>query len=258
MSALDPTGADGLAADAVTCAALGCHALVAATALTIQDTAGLEDIQSLSPETLDDQARCLLEDMPVQAIKVDGIYRAEMASAVAQVAADYNQVPLVLHMGVQTIPSDDAVEQEDAEDLLAATFELLIPQADIVVVDYARLARWVADGHLRCDELPSPMHAFISAGADWVLALNAPLRPGHTAHTLIGTDGTTTQRPALASPDRSGPAGGLVTAALAAFLAGGATMAQATDRALAYAEAALRDGFLPGMGRRIPKRDIKT
>src|SRR3546814_5785365 len=67
---IDPSGADGLPADAVTCARLGCHGLAAATALTVQDTAGIEEIHPVPPELLEDQARCLLEDMPVQAIKV--------------------------------------------------------------------------------------------------------------------------------------------------------------------------------------------
>ena len=258
MSALDPTGADGLTADAVTCAMLGCHALTAATALTVQDTAGLEDVQPVPPENLDDQARCLLEDMPVQAIKVDGIFSTEAASAVAQVAADYSQVPLVLHLGAQAMPSDDASEQDDAEDLLAATFELLIPQADVVVIDYTRLARWVADGHLRTDELPSPMHAFLSAGADWVLALGAPLRPGQSASILIGSDGTTTQRPTHTAPERSGPSGGLVSAALAAYVARGLSIPEATEHALGYADKAISQGFVAGMGRRIPRRGLSS
>lgn len=254
MSALDPTGADGITADAVTSAMLGCHALTAATALTIQDTAGLEDIQIVPPESLDDQARCLLEDMPVHAIKVDGVFSTETASAIAQIAADYNQVPLVLHLGAQAMPSDDSSEQDDAEDLLAATFELLVPQADIIVIDHARLARWVADGHLNCDTLAPPMHAFLSAGADWVLALGAPLRPGQTANILIGGDGTTTQRPTHAAPERSGPAGGLVSAALAAYVARGLSFPEAVEQALIYAEKALAQGFVAGMGRRLPRR----
>ncbi len=254
MSALDPTGADGITADAVTCAMLGCHALAAATALTVQDTASLEDIQTVPPESLDDQARCLLEDMPVQAIKVDGIYSTETASAVAQVAADYSQVPLILHLGAQALPSDDASDQDDAEDLLAATFELLVPQADVVVIEYTRLARWIADGHLRTDELPSPMHAFLTAGADWVLALGAPLRPGHSANILIGSNGATTQRPTHPGPDRSGPAGGVVSAALAAFIASGMSVPDATEHALGYADQAISQGFMAGMGRRIPQR----
>ncbi len=53
---VDPTGSDGLPADAVTCATLGCHGLAAVTALTVQDTAAVEEMQAIAPELLDDQA----------------------------------------------------------------------------------------------------------------------------------------------------------------------------------------------------------
>ena len=95
----DPTGASSLPADAVTCASLGCHALSAITASRVQDTAHIDEIHPVSPELLDDQARCLLEDMAVQAIKVGQIYTTETVSVVAQIAADYSDVPLILHLG---------------------------------------------------------------------------------------------------------------------------------------------------------------
>ena len=260
MGALDPTGSDGITADAVTCAMFGCHALTAATAITVQDTANLEDVHPLAPELLDDQARCLLEDMPVQAIKVDGVYSTEVASAIAQVAADYTQVPMVLHLGAQPMSGGTPADLDDAEDLLAATFELLIPQAHVVVVDYAQLNRWIADGHLQIEGLATPMHAFVAAGANWVLTLGAPLRPGHTAHTLIGGSGATAQWPSRAvadrpgATDRSGPIGGAVSIALTALLARGQSVPDAVEQALVHGESAAETAFAAGMGRRISNR----
>lgn len=254
---VDPTGSDGVPADAVTCARLGCHGLAAVTALTVQDTAGVEEVQAVSPELLDDQARCLLEDMPVQAIKVGALYTAETASAVAQVAADYNQVPLVLHLGQRRPLPEDAAEQDDADDLLAATLELVLPQADVVVVESSRLAQWLADGTLEIGDATSPAHAMLAAGAKWVLTIGSPLRPGHQANVLIGPDGSTSSWPWQTPPDRSGDTGGVLAAALAALLAHGIEMPQAVEQALAHADAAIAASFLPGMGRRIANR-IKT
>lgn len=251
---VDPTGSDGLPADAVTCARLGCHGLSAITALTVQDTAAVEDVQPVSPELLDDQARCLLEDMPVQAIKVGGLYSTEAASAIAQIAADYSQVPMVLALGQRTPVPEDAVEQEDADDLLAATLELLLPQADVVVVDYARLAQWAADGTLDGSESPSPAHALAAGGARWVLAIGAPLRPGHKANVLVGADAATANFPWEAPPDRSGDSAGVLATAIAAFLARGHDVPDAVEKALAHAGTVMAASFLPGMGRRVPNR----
>src|SRR5688572_4959891 len=94
----DPSGASSLPADAVTCAALGCHPLSTLTAILVQDTAVTEEIHPVAPEQIDDQARCLLEDMNVQAIKVGPLYTPEAVSVLAQIAADYSHVPFVLHL----------------------------------------------------------------------------------------------------------------------------------------------------------------
>lgn len=192
---LDPSGADGLPADAVTCARLGCHGLAAVTALTVQDTAGIEEIHPVSPDLLDDQARCLLEDMSVQAIKVGGLYTAETASVAAQVAADYSQVPLVLHLGQRAQVPADAADEDDADDLLAAILELVLPQTDLLIVEHLRLAQWHADGDIDIGDAPSPMHALVAAGAEWVLVLGSPQRPGHHANVLLGPNGQTTTLP---------------------------------------------------------------
>ncbi|HAP26122.1 MAG TPA: hydroxymethylpyrimidine/phosphomethylpyrimidine kinase, partial [Achromobacter sp.] len=168
---LDPSGSDGLPADAVTCARLGCHGLAAVTALTVQDTAGIEEIHPVSPDLLDDQARCLLEDMSVQAIKVGGLYTAETASVAAQVAADYSQVPLVLHLGQRAQVPASAADEDEADDLLAATLELVLPQTDLLVIEHLRLAQWHADGDIDIGDAPTPMHALVAAGAAWVLVL---------------------------------------------------------------------------------------
>jgi hydroxymethylpyrimidine/phosphomethylpyrimidine kinase len=230
--------------------------LAAVTALTVQDTAAVEDVQATSPELLDDQARCLLEDMPVQAIKVGGLYTAEAASAVAQVAADYSHVPLVLHLGQRGPLPEDAAEQEDADDLLAATLELVLPQADVVVVEHARLAQWLADGTVDIGDAASPAHALLGAGAKWVFVLGSPLRPGHFANVLIGPNGSTSNWPWQAPPDRNGDTGGLLATALAAFLARGVEMPEAIEQAQVHADQGIGASFLPGMGRRVANRTL--
>src|SRR3546814_3385413 len=86
-----PSGSSSLPADTVTCAAMGCHALSTLTAILVRDTAGTEEIQPISPELIDDQARCLLEDMTVHAIKVGPLYTTESVSVLAQIAADSSE-----------------------------------------------------------------------------------------------------------------------------------------------------------------------
>jgi hydroxymethylpyrimidine/phosphomethylpyrimidine kinase len=250
---IDPSGSNGLPADAVTCARLGCHALSTVTALTVQDTAGVEDIEPVSSDLIDDQARCLPEDMAVQAIKIGGLYSAEAASVAAQIAADYNHVPLVLHLGQGADLTEDTTEP-DADDLLEATLQLLLPQTEVVVVEHARLAQWQADGQIELGKASSAAHALLAAGAQWVLTLGAPVRASHRINLLIGPEGQTSSSPWQAPIERHGDVGGVLATALAAFLAQGLTAPQAVERALAHADAAVAASFPAGMGRRIPNR----
>ena len=73
----DPTGGAGLQADILTLASMGCHPLSVVTAVTVQDTVGVDDFLPIDPEWLADQARSVLEDMPVAAIKIGMIGSVE-------------------------------------------------------------------------------------------------------------------------------------------------------------------------------------
>jgi len=254
----DPSGADGLPADAVSCAQLGCHAASVLTAVTVQDTATIEAVETAAPEQIDEQARYLLEDIPVKAIKVGAVYTEEAASAIAQIAVDYSHLPLVLHLGHRGMTPRDAADQEDADDVLAATFELLLPQADVVVVEYERLARWVADGMLDASGTYGPLHALHQFGVDWVLGVGNPARPGQRNYLLVNSENATFSWPWRAPPARQSDTGGALATALAAYLAQDFPFPIAIESAISYADAALAQAFQPGMGLRVANRMVSV
>ena len=66
----DPSGGAGLQADIMTLSSMGCHPLSVITAITVQDSAGVEDVLAIDADWVSDQARALLEDMPVAAFKI--------------------------------------------------------------------------------------------------------------------------------------------------------------------------------------------
>ncbi len=253
----DPTGSDGLPADAITSAALGGHALSVLTAMTIQDSAKTESVLPCSGEQIDDQARCLLEDIPVQAIKVGALSSVEAASAVAQIAADYSQIPLVLHLGAQEIDTETPAEEEDeVDDLVGAIIELLVPQAHIVVIEARRLTQWITEDLLEASGHAGGAQALQAIGAQWVLITGVKQRPGHQANILTGPESETIVWPCTNAPERTRDSGGLVATALACLLARGLSVPNAAEQACAHSGQALLQSFQPGMGhfmaRRIP------
>jgi hydroxymethylpyrimidine/phosphomethylpyrimidine kinase len=254
----DPSGGGNLPADAVTCARLGCHPGAALTGLLVQDTAGLQEIHPVAPEVLDDQARCLLEDMRVQAFKVGPLYTTESISMVAQIAADYSDVPLVLHLS--RLPDDHAALTDpfESEDVMLALCELLLPQTDLLVADHALLTRLHGSGlfdHLGVD---TAQEAFFGYGADWILAAATPVRSGHYQYHLQDTDGSTHTWPGPAPGTRLADTDGPLTCAITCNLAHGMAMPAAVQQAITYANRQLAHTFQPGMGLRLFNRTHET
>ncbi|HEV2219632.1 MAG TPA: bifunctional hydroxymethylpyrimidine kinase/phosphomethylpyrimidine kinase, partial [Casimicrobiaceae bacterium] len=94
FAASDPSGGAGVQADLLTLASMGCHPLSVITALTVQDTLGVEGVMPVDADWVADQARALLEDMPVDAFKIGVLGSVENVVAVAEIISDYPDVPL--------------------------------------------------------------------------------------------------------------------------------------------------------------------
>ena len=98
FAASDPSAGAGIQADLLTLASLGCHALTAVTALTVQDTVGVQSVHPTTPEILEQQARTILEDMPVVAFKIG------LLGSVENVLADLDPMaPTLENLHVQII-----------------------------------------------------------------------------------------------------------------------------------------------------------
>ncbi|MFT0544787.1 bifunctional hydroxymethylpyrimidine kinase/phosphomethylpyrimidine kinase [Allopusillimonas ginsengisoli] len=248
----DPSGSGSLPADAVTLATLGCHALSVLTAVQVHDTAGIESIEPLLPEIIDDQARCMLEDMSVQAFKVGPLYTTEAVSVLAQIAADYSHVPLVLQLTAP--PAESLLEDWDAEDVHMAICELLLPQTKVVVADHMLIERMQSQGLLAGARSGSPAKALLDFGAEWVLSTGVALRPGQQGHVLQGQRQETSNWPWDAPVARAADADGPLACAITAQLARGIPVVQAVDAAIALAGPLSRRVFQPGMGQRIINR----
>ena len=83
FAASDPSSGAGIQADLLTLASLGCHPLTALTAVTVQDTVGVQSVHPLAAELVEQQARTILEDMPVVAFKIGVLGSVENVLAVA-------------------------------------------------------------------------------------------------------------------------------------------------------------------------------
>ena len=63
FAATDPSSGAGLQADILTLASIGCHPLSVVTAITVQDTVGVDNVMFFDADLVNEQARAILEDM---------------------------------------------------------------------------------------------------------------------------------------------------------------------------------------------------
>jgi len=124
----DSSGGAGIQADLKTITALGCYGMTAITALTAQNTLGVQGIHPVPADFVTDQLSSIWADIPPLAVKVGMLHDAQLIRAVADFLAAQQQVPLVLDP-VMVATSGDPLLDPTA---LEALQELLFPKASLI------------------------------------------------------------------------------------------------------------------------------
>ena len=250
FAASDPSGGAGMQADILTLASMGCHPLSVITAITIQDTLGVEAVQALEAEWVSDQARCLLEDMPVDAFKIGALGSVENIAAIAEILADYPDVPLVLDPVLASGRGDELASEE----MLHAMRELLLPQTTILTPNSME-ARRLAD--VEDDEEPSLAacaQRLITAGCEFVLVTGTHEPTSQVINTLYGKNGVVRSDSWDRLAGSYHGSGCTLASAIAAMLANGLELPEAVREAQDYTWHALQKAYRPGMGQFLPDR----
>jgi hydroxymethylpyrimidine/phosphomethylpyrimidine kinase len=252
FAATDPSGGAGMQADILTLASMGCHPLAVVTGVTVQDTIGVEAILPIESDWVTDQARCVLEDMPVAAFKLGVLGSIENIAAIAEVVSDYPDVPLVLDPVLASAHGDEFA----GDDLIAAMREMLFPQTTILtpnVVEARRLAMNEGDEGEELDELAYARRILL-LGCEYVLVTGTHANTPKVINTLYNQDGVVRADTWERLAGTFHGSGCTLASAVAATLANGLSMEEAVRDAQEYTWQALKQGFRPGMGQRIPDR----
>ena len=250
FAATDPSGGAGLQADILTLASMGCHPLSVVTAATIQDTMGVEDIMALDPEWVADQARWVLEDMPVNAIKIGVLGSVENITAIAEVVSDYPEVPLVLDPILASGRGDELATEE----MISALRELLIPQTTIITPNSIEARRLVQEDGEEELELAECARRLLALGCEYVLITGTHENTTQVVNTLYGQEGVIRTDRWDRLPGSYHGSGCTLASAIAATIANGLSIGDAVKDAQEYTWQTLKAAFRPGMGQHIPDR----
>ena len=249
FDATDPTGGSGVQADLMTIAAIGCHGLSVVTAVTVQDSAGVFGVMPVDGEWVEDQARAVLEDMPVDAFKIGLVGSVENIVTIANVLADYPDVPVVLDP-VHTSGRGEALVDDE---MLAAMRELLVPHTSVVAANSLELLRLAGCDASSTDPVACAAQ-LLESGCEHVLLTGVHANTVQVYNDLYNASGRIQRLAWTRLPGRFHGAGGTLAASVAACLAHGLALPDASREAQEYTWRALAAGFRAGMGRLIPDR----
>ncbi|KPK19956.1 MAG: phosphomethylpyrimidine kinase [Betaproteobacteria bacterium SG8_41] len=252
FAATDPSGGAGLQADIMTLSSMGCHPLSVVTAVTIQDTMGVDGISPIDAEWVADQARCVLEDIPVAAFKLGLLGSVEQIAAIAEVVSDYPEVPLILDPVLASGRGDELVNEE----MLIALRELLVPQTTILTPNTLEARRLAADDSEEGEapDIAECARRLIGSGCEYVLVTGTHENTPQVVNTLYSQNGVLRSDAWQRLPGSYHGSGCTLASAIAATIANGLEISDAVKDAQEYTWQTLRAAFRPGMGQQIPDR----
>ena len=249
----DPSSGAGLQADILTFASIGCHPLSVVTAVTVQDTIGVDSIQAMDADWVNDQARAILEDVQVSAFKLGLLGSVENIAVVAEIMADYPDVPLLIDQILTSGRGDELAN----DDMMDAMIELLFPQATLITpnsLEARRLAFADEIDEIHLTSLDESAARLLAMGSEYVLITGTHERTLEVTNTLYGGNKMIRAYKWERLPGSYHGSGCTLTSAIAACMAHGLTMEEAIQEAQEYTWQTLKNGFRPGMGQFIPDR----
>lgn len=252
FAATDPSGGAGLQADILTLSSMGCHPLSVVTAVTVQDTVGVEELLPLDAEWIADQARCVLEDMPVSVFKIGLLGSVEIIAVIAEIVSDYPEVPLVLDPILASGRGDDLA----SDDIISAMRELLVPQATVLTpnsLEARRLALEDSDEN-EYPGLDECARRLLALGCEYVLITGTHENTPEVVNTLYSQEGSVRSDAWQRLPGSYHGSGCTLASAIAATIANGLDISEAVRDAQEYTWQTLNTAYRPGMGQYIPDR----
>ncbi len=242
----DPTGGAGIQADIESIISMGCHAAPVVTAVTVQDTTNVIAFTPQTGELVMEQARAVLEDMPVSAIKVGLLGSMDVIESTHALLRDYPDLPVVLD---PVLIAGGGAELAD-EEMIAAIRSLLLPLATIVTPNSIEARALAPEG----DTLEACAMEILDSGAEYVLITGTHEATPEVINSFYGNHRRLDTFSWERLPGGYHGSGCTLSSALSGLLAQGQEPLSAVNEAQEYTWQALKHAYRPGMGQHIPDR----
>jgi hydroxymethylpyrimidine/phosphomethylpyrimidine kinase len=240
----DSGGGAGIQADLKTMLALGVHGMSVITAVTAQNSVGVQGVWALSVDAVERQLSSVLDDIGVDAVKTGMLADPEIVETVAATLASVHAPVVVDPVGVSkhgvSLVSDAA---------MTAARSTLLPVATIVTPNLAEVTRLTGLEVRRESDLMRAAEALYALGPRWVLVKGGHLDDSDEAVDALynGDDVIVLRAPRIRSTHTHGT-GCTLASAIASYLALGLDVPEAVKSAKEYVTGAIAHGFPLGAG----------
>jgi hydroxymethylpyrimidine/phosphomethylpyrimidine kinase len=244
----DSSGGAGIQADLKTFAVLGVYGASAITALTAQNTLGVETVHVVPADFVLKQIEAVACDLKVGAVKIGMLARSAIVEAVAEGLKTLPGVPVVLDP-VMVAASGDALLDEDA---VATLRSVLLPRSTLLTPNLSEAAKLLGGSEAKDERaMRAQAEALRRLGTKAVLIKGGHADGDTAVDILVDAEGELRLEAPRVKTKNTHGTGCTLSSAIAAELAKGASLRDAVTRAKAYVTAALQraDELRIGKGR---------
>lgn len=252
FSATDPTGGAGLQADVLTLASMYCHPISVSTAISIQDTKGVESLIALDSQQVKEQALIALNDIDVAVFKIGLLGSVDNIKTVSDILSLYPDTPVIIDpiitSGRGDILMNDVMKQE--------MINLLFPKATLITPNSIEAKKLVCKENENIQDLSiqETVRRLFNLGCENILITGGHEQTKSIINTLYMNDGDIVPFKTERFFGQYHGSGCTLAAAVAGFCAQEYPLREAVYEAVSFTSLALKNAFKIGNGQLIPDR----
>lgn len=241
----DSSGGAGIQADLKTFQALGVYGMSAVTAVTVQNTQKVYDIQEMHPQIVYDQIVCLFEDIPIDAVKIGMVASIPLIESIARAIGSLKSLPPVILDPVMISKSGYALLKPNAQ---AALVQHLFPLARVVTPNLPEAEVLLGKTITDIEGMKQAAREIAGLGANRVVVKGGHLGQGNATDVLFdGKKCRLLEHRRIETTNTHGT-GCTFSSAIAAYMARGETFLDAVSHAKTYIVGAIENAFDLGNG----------
>lgn len=242
----DCSGGAGIQADIKTMSALGCYASSVITAVTSQNTTGVNGVYTLPGSVVASQIESVMGDINVNAVKIGMVSDASAINAIFNTLMEYPTIPVITDP-VMVSSHGEELMRSDARDLFVAK---IIPITFLLTPNIPEAESLAGMKICTADDIYTAARVILNMGCERVLIKGGHATSGgnneKTDHLFWFGGNGTLRHEQYSSPtvvtNNSHGTGCTLSSAITAYIARGLDVVKAVEKAKEFVYNALREG----------------